>query len=102
MAHKGGHGYPRTEQIRKERRERADQVAAETGFSKLSTKDKLERVLSYIATPGHGEAKKQIEKLVTLLAKEHEKPADKPEKVDRELTPTEVEKPHNRKGKKGK
>lgn len=102
MAHKGGHGYPRTKQIRKEKRERAELIAAETGFSKLSTKDKLERVIGYISEPGHGEAKRQMTKLVIALAKEHEKkaaPTVQPGKAEKEDVTSEVEKPHSRKGK---
>lgn len=97
MSHAGGHGYPRTQQIRKERRERADQVTAETGFSKLTTQQKLDRVLAYIAMPGHGEAKKQLSKLQATLVKEQEKMI--PVKPEAEDTSAEAKKPY-RKGKK--
>ena len=103
MAHKGGHGYPRTQQIRKERRERAEAVAAETGFSKLTTQQKLDRVLALVATPGCGEAKKQIARLTALLVKEQEKkatPVAQTKKTEQEVTSVEAEKLHFRKGRK--
>gem|GEM_PF-4288489 len=70
MAHKGGHGYPKTKKIREERREQAEALATETGYSKLTTQEKLERVLAFIAVPGNGAAKKQRARLEKLLSKE--------------------------------
>lgn len=71
MAHHGGRGYPCTQQIRTERRERAEQIAQESGYSKLNTVEKLERVRSFIAVPGNGAAAKQLAKLEKQLAKEN-------------------------------
>jgi len=70
MSHHGGKGYPRTQQIRAERRDRAEQVAQESGYNKLSTAEKLSRVQAFIAVPGNGKAAKQIAKLEKQLAKE--------------------------------
>jgi hypothetical protein len=70
MSHHGGKGYPCTQQIRSERRERAEQVAQESGYSKLSTAEKLARVQAFIAVPGNGAAAKQLVRLEALLIKE--------------------------------
>lgn len=86
---------PKTQQIRQERRARAEEVAVETGYSKLSNQQKLERVLTFIAIPGNGEAKKQRARLEALLRKENE-PAPAPVASDENGN---VEKPY-KKGKK--
>jgi hypothetical protein len=99
MAHKGGHHKPKTQAIRKERRERAEAVTNSSGYKKLSVQQKLERLLASIAVPGFGEAKKQRARLEALLRKEHE---TEPVVVSVE-TPIEngeAEKPYNKKGKK--
>jgi len=63
MAHSGGRGYTRTKQIRKERRERAAKVAEETGWSKLSLQEQLDRL------PKDG-AKKQRARILAKLEKQ--------------------------------
>lgn len=76
MSHHGGRGYTKTKQIRSERRVLAEQVAAESGFSKLTTQQKLDQVRAFAAIPGNGNAAKQIKRLEALLLKEQ---APKPE-----------------------
>jgi len=109
LSHHGGKGYPCTQQIRAERRDRAEQVAQESGYSKLSTADKLARVQAFIAVPGNGAAAKQIAKLEALLIKESqpkiqttkEKVAAQVETVKDgdKITVHDSETPHARRGK---
>ena len=70
-----------TKQIRAERRERAEEVAKASGYALLSTKEKLERVLNFIMTPGNGEAKKQRARLEAQLIKEQATQAPAPKKT---------------------
>jgi hypothetical protein len=71
MAHGGHHGYPVTQQMRLERRQRAETVAQESGYALLTTKEKLERVLNHVLN-GAGEAKKQRARLEAQLIKEQD------------------------------
>lgn len=70
MSHHGGHGYTKTKEIRKERRARAELVAQETGWSKLSIEEKLARL-------PEGGANKQRAKLLGQLQKQKDEAAQK-------------------------
>ena len=69
MAHKGGHHRPKTKQIKEERRKRAEAIQTESGYSELTTKDKLARVLELVLS-GNGNAARQRAKLEAQLVKE--------------------------------
>lgn len=72
MSHKGGHHKPKTQQIRLERRERAEKVAADSGYRDLSTEKKLERVLALVELGVLGKAAKQVARLQAQLKAEKE------------------------------
>ena len=58
MAHKGGHGFPKTKQIKYELRKIADEAKAE--YDKLSLEEKLKRLPA-------GGAKRQRARLLALI-----------------------------------
>ena len=64
--------YTKTKQIKEIRNKRAVAIAEESGYSKLSTKEKLARVMGHIAA-GLGNAAKERAKLEALLLKEQAK-----------------------------
>jgi len=85
MSHHGGKGYPHTAQIRSERRDRAIAVTAESGYSKLTTEEKLKRVLAFVSVPGNGKAEKQLAKLQLQLKKDKEPKPVKNKEVEAPL-----------------
>lgn len=98
MAHHGGRGLTKTAQIRKERRERAERVAEETGWSKLSIDEKLARLPEGGANKQRARLLKQKEELEKKAA---EKVAEKEvERAKKEAKEAKVESPKKKSSKK--
>ena len=67
MSHHGKHGYTKTKQVRAVRAARADDIATASGYSKLTTQQKLDHVLAMIASGKYGFALRQKNRLEEQL-----------------------------------
>lgn len=91
MSHHGGHGYPRTQQIRQERRARAEKQQQEYN-------EKYPTLQAKLAALPEGGAKKQRARLEALIAKQAAKQAEKKEAAPEKQEQSKPKGPRPKKG----